>query len=115
MTLDNLKHSAILTTFFKMADDNDLMGATEFIKGEFTSLRSFCLANFDSLCYLSLRSNVTASAIKYLNQLLLCVIEYFLILLNLQQVIYLLKCSFSLIYCYFLKNITFIIIFARKI
>ncbi len=50
MTLDNLKHSAILTTFFKMADDNDLMGATEFIKGEFTSLRSFCLANFDSLC-----------------------------------------------------------------
>ncbi len=50
MTLDNLKHSPILTTFFKMADDYDLIGATEFIKGEFTLLRSFCLANFDSLC-----------------------------------------------------------------
>lgn len=35
MTLDNLKHSAILTTLFKMADDNDLIGASEFIKGEF--------------------------------------------------------------------------------
>uniref|UniRef100_A0A672JVX3 protein-tyrosine-phosphatase n=1 Tax=Sinocyclocheilus grahami TaxID=75366 RepID=A0A672JVX3_SINGR len=49
MTLDNLKHSATLTPLFKMADDNDLIGATEFVKGELTLLRSFCLANFDSL------------------------------------------------------------------
>ncbi|XP_016137777.1 dual specificity protein phosphatase CDC14A-like [Sinocyclocheilus grahami] len=32
MTLDNLKHSATLTPLFKMADDNDLIGATEFVK-----------------------------------------------------------------------------------
>ncbi|XP_016317733.1 dual specificity protein phosphatase CDC14AB isoform X2 [Sinocyclocheilus anshuiensis] len=42
MTLDNLKHSAILTSLFKMADDNDLIGATEFIKDRlyFATLRS---------------------------------------------------------------------------
>ncbi|XP_043078999.1 dual specificity protein phosphatase CDC14AB isoform X5 [Puntigrus tetrazona] len=42
MTLDNLKHSAILSTLFKMADDNDLIGATEFIKDRlyFATLRS---------------------------------------------------------------------------
>ncbi|XP_052445148.1 dual specificity protein phosphatase CDC14AB isoform X5 [Carassius gibelio] len=42
MTLDNLKHSAILTTLFKMAEDNDLIGATEFIKDRlyFATLRS---------------------------------------------------------------------------
>ncbi|XP_058616157.1 dual specificity protein phosphatase CDC14AB isoform X4 [Onychostoma macrolepis] len=42
MTLDNLKHSVILTTLFKMADDNDLLGATEFIKDRlyFATLRS---------------------------------------------------------------------------
>lgn len=37
MTLDHLKHSAILSTLFKMADDSDLLGASEFIKG-----KSFC-------------------------------------------------------------------------
>ncbi|XP_067271899.1 dual specificity protein phosphatase CDC14AB isoform X4 [Pseudorasbora parva] len=42
MTLDNVKHSAILTTLFKMADDNDLIGASEFIKDRlyFATLRS---------------------------------------------------------------------------
>ncbi|KAG1945797.1 dual specificity protein phosphatase CDC14AB isoform X1 [Pimephales promelas] len=42
MTLDNLKHSAILTTLFKMADDYDLIGASEFIKDRlyFATLRS---------------------------------------------------------------------------
>lgn len=35
MTLEHLKHSAILTTLFKMAEDGDLIGASEFIKGEF--------------------------------------------------------------------------------
>uniref|UniRef100_A0A8C2CVB6 Cell division cycle 14Ab n=1 Tax=Cyprinus carpio TaxID=7962 RepID=A0A8C2CVB6_CYPCA len=42
MTLDSLKHSAILTTLFQMADDNDLIGATEFIKDRlyFATLRS---------------------------------------------------------------------------
>ncbi|XP_036442105.1 dual specificity protein phosphatase CDC14AB isoform X4 [Colossoma macropomum] len=42
MTLDNLKHSAILSTLFKMADDNDLIGASEFIKDRlyFATLRS---------------------------------------------------------------------------
>nr|XP_005161774.1 dual specificity protein phosphatase CDC14AB isoform X4 [Danio rerio] len=42
MTLDNLKHSAILSTLFKMADDNDLLGASEFIKDRlyFATLRS---------------------------------------------------------------------------
>lgn len=34
MTLDHLKHSAILSTLFKMADDNDLLGASEFIRGK---------------------------------------------------------------------------------
>lgn len=34
MTLDSLKHSAILSTLFKMADDNELIGASEFIKGK---------------------------------------------------------------------------------
>jgi len=41
MTLDNLKHSAILTTLFKMADDYDLIGASEFIKGKYTFQRIF--------------------------------------------------------------------------
>ncbi|XP_062371578.1 dual specificity protein phosphatase CDC14AB [Sardina pilchardus] len=42
MTLDHLKHSAILSTLFKMADDNDLLGASEFIKERlyFATLRS---------------------------------------------------------------------------
>ncbi|XP_041913198.1 dual specificity protein phosphatase CDC14AB isoform X1 [Alosa sapidissima] len=42
MTLDHLKHSAILSTLFKMADDNDLIGASEFIKERlyFATLRS---------------------------------------------------------------------------
>ncbi|KAI4872945.1 hypothetical protein NFI96_023627 [Prochilodus magdalenae] len=42
MTLDNLKHSAILSTLFKMADDNDLIGASEFLKDRlyFATLRS---------------------------------------------------------------------------
>lgn len=34
MTLDHLKHSAILSSLFKMADDNDLIGASEFIRGK---------------------------------------------------------------------------------
>lgn len=55
MTLDTLKHSAILTTLFKMADDNDLIGASEFVKGEFKFLSRFSLDNFDSLCFLRLR------------------------------------------------------------
>ena len=33
MTLERLKHSAILSTLFKMTDDVDVMGASEFIKG----------------------------------------------------------------------------------
>uniref|UniRef100_A0A8C1LK45 Vascular cell adhesion molecule 1b n=1 Tax=Cyprinus carpio TaxID=7962 RepID=A0A8C1LK45_CYPCA len=42
MTLDTLKHSAILTTLFKMADDNDLIGASEFVKDRlyFATLRT---------------------------------------------------------------------------
>ncbi|XP_066503533.1 dual specificity protein phosphatase CDC14AB isoform X2 [Hoplias malabaricus] len=42
MTLDNLKHSAFLSTLFKMADDDDLKGASEFIKDRlyFATLRS---------------------------------------------------------------------------
>ncbi|XP_016131548.1 dual specificity protein phosphatase CDC14AB isoform X3 [Sinocyclocheilus grahami] len=42
MTLDTLKHSAILTTLFKMADENDLIGAAEFVKDRlyFATLRS---------------------------------------------------------------------------
>ncbi|XP_051978042.1 dual specificity protein phosphatase CDC14AB isoform X1 [Xyrauchen texanus] len=42
MTLDNVKHSAILTTLFKMAEENDLIGASEFIKDQlyFATLRS---------------------------------------------------------------------------
>ncbi|XP_051980019.1 dual specificity protein phosphatase CDC14AB-like isoform X3 [Xyrauchen texanus] len=42
MTLDNVKHSAILKTFFKMEVDNDLKGASEFIKDRlyFATLRS---------------------------------------------------------------------------
>ncbi|KAI1891928.1 hypothetical protein AGOR_G00148760 [Albula goreensis] len=42
MTLDSLKHSAILSTLFKMADDNELIGASEFIKDRlyFATLRS---------------------------------------------------------------------------
>ncbi|XP_031430079.1 dual specificity protein phosphatase CDC14AB isoform X2 [Clupea harengus] len=42
MTLDHLKHSAILSTLFKMADDNDLIGASEFIRDRlyFATLRS---------------------------------------------------------------------------
>uniref|UniRef100_A0A3B4EAJ4 Cell division cycle 14A n=1 Tax=Pygocentrus nattereri TaxID=42514 RepID=A0A3B4EAJ4_PYGNA len=42
MTLDNLKHSTILSTLFKMADDNDLLGASEFIQDRlyFATLRS---------------------------------------------------------------------------
>ncbi|XP_050950207.1 dual specificity protein phosphatase CDC14AB isoform X3 [Labeo rohita] len=42
MTLDNFKHSAILTSLLKMSDDNDLIGASEFIKDRlyFATLRS---------------------------------------------------------------------------
>ncbi|XP_061094475.1 dual specificity protein phosphatase CDC14AB isoform X1 [Conger conger] len=42
MTLDSLKHSAILSSLFKMADDNELIGASEFIKDRlyFATLRS---------------------------------------------------------------------------
>ncbi|KAL1023192.1 hypothetical protein UPYG_G00037500 [Umbra pygmaea] len=42
MTLDSLKHSAILSTLFKMADDIELIGASEFIKDRlyFATLRS---------------------------------------------------------------------------
>ncbi|XP_057181315.1 dual specificity protein phosphatase CDC14AB isoform X3 [Triplophysa rosa] len=42
MTLEHLKHSAILTTLFQMAEDSDLMGASEFIKDRlyFATLRS---------------------------------------------------------------------------
>ncbi|XP_030647238.1 dual specificity protein phosphatase CDC14AB isoform X2 [Chanos chanos] len=42
MSLDNLKHSAILSTLFKMAEDNDLIGACEFMKDRlyFATLRS---------------------------------------------------------------------------
>lgn len=34
MTLDRFKHSAILSTLLKMADDVELIGAHEFIKGK---------------------------------------------------------------------------------
>ncbi|XP_065101188.1 dual specificity protein phosphatase CDC14AB isoform X3 [Paramisgurnus dabryanus] len=42
MTLDHLKHSAILNTLFKMTEDTDLIGASEFIKDRlyFATLRS---------------------------------------------------------------------------
>ncbi|XP_046906041.1 dual specificity protein phosphatase CDC14AB isoform X2 [Hypomesus transpacificus] len=42
MTLERLKHSAILSTLFKMTDDVDVMGASEFIKERlyFATLRS---------------------------------------------------------------------------
>uniref|UniRef100_A0A4W5RL93 Cell division cycle 14Ab n=1 Tax=Hucho hucho TaxID=62062 RepID=A0A4W5RL93_9TELE len=42
MTLDNLKHSPILSTLFKMADDVELIGACELIKDRlyFATLRS---------------------------------------------------------------------------
>uniref|UniRef100_A0A671SX19 Dual specificity protein phosphatase CDC14A-like n=1 Tax=Sinocyclocheilus anshuiensis TaxID=1608454 RepID=A0A671SX19_9TELE len=42
MTLDTLKHSAILTTLFKMADENYVIGAAEFVKDRlyFATLRS---------------------------------------------------------------------------
>ncbi|XP_026786229.1 dual specificity protein phosphatase CDC14AB isoform X1 [Pangasianodon hypophthalmus] len=42
MTLDHLKHTAILSPLYKMADDNDLIGASEFIKDRlyFATLRS---------------------------------------------------------------------------
>ncbi|XP_073699726.1 dual specificity protein phosphatase CDC14AB [Garra rufa] len=42
MTLDNFKHSAILTSLLKMSDDNDLIGASEFVKDRlyFATLRS---------------------------------------------------------------------------
>ncbi|XP_014071490.2 dual specificity protein phosphatase CDC14AB isoform X4 [Salmo salar] len=42
MPLDSLKHSAILSTLFKMADDIELIGASEFIKDRlyFATLRS---------------------------------------------------------------------------
>ncbi|XP_072516123.1 dual specificity protein phosphatase CDC14AB isoform X2 [Salminus brasiliensis] len=42
MTLDNLRHSAILSTLFKMADDHALVGASEFMKDRlyFATLRS---------------------------------------------------------------------------
>lgn len=35
MTLEHLKHSVIISSLVKMADDNDLIGASEFIKGKF--------------------------------------------------------------------------------
>lgn len=34
MNLDRITHSTILSTLFKMADDNELIGASEFIKGK---------------------------------------------------------------------------------
>ncbi|MCJ8737620.1 hypothetical protein PDJAM_G00026170 [Pangasius djambal] len=42
MTLDHLKHTATLSPLYKMADDNDLIGASEFIKDRlyFATLRS---------------------------------------------------------------------------
>uniref|UniRef100_A0A8B9LEN0 Cell division cycle 14Ab n=1 Tax=Astyanax mexicanus TaxID=7994 RepID=A0A8B9LEN0_ASTMX len=42
MSLDHLKHSAILSTLFKMADDSELLGASEFMKDRlyFATLRS---------------------------------------------------------------------------
>ncbi|KAL2089283.1 hypothetical protein ACEWY4_013971 [Coilia grayii] len=42
MTLDHLKHSAILTNLFKMEEDGDLKGASEFIRNRlyFATLRS---------------------------------------------------------------------------
>ncbi|KAJ7993267.1 hypothetical protein DPEC_G00270670 [Dallia pectoralis] len=42
MTLDSLKHSAVLSTLFKMADDIELIGASELIKDRlyFATLRS---------------------------------------------------------------------------
>uniref|UniRef100_A0A8C7SFL6 Cell division cycle 14Ab n=1 Tax=Oncorhynchus mykiss TaxID=8022 RepID=A0A8C7SFL6_ONCMY len=42
MPLDSLKHSAILSTLFKMADDIELIGASEFIKDRlyFATIRS---------------------------------------------------------------------------
>ncbi|XP_066548666.1 dual specificity protein phosphatase CDC14AB isoform X2 [Amia ocellicauda] len=42
MTLDSLKHSPILSTLFKMADDHELLGASEFIKDRlyFATLRN---------------------------------------------------------------------------
>ncbi|KAM4629390.1 dual specificity protein phosphatase CDC14AB isoform 2-T2 [Polymixia lowei] len=42
MTLDALKHSSVLSTLFKMADEIELMGAAEFIKDRlyFATLRS---------------------------------------------------------------------------
>uniref|UniRef100_A0A8C9SL16 Cell division cycle 14Ab n=1 Tax=Scleropages formosus TaxID=113540 RepID=A0A8C9SL16_SCLFO len=42
MTLDSLNHSPLLTTFFKMGEDSELLGASEFIKDRlyFATLRS---------------------------------------------------------------------------
>ncbi|XP_039623231.1 dual specificity protein phosphatase CDC14AB isoform X2 [Polypterus senegalus] len=42
MNLDHLKHSALLSILFKMADDNELIGASEFIKDRlyFATLRN---------------------------------------------------------------------------
>nr|XP_015194787.1 PREDICTED: dual specificity protein phosphatase CDC14A isoform X2 [Lepisosteus oculatus] len=42
MNLDSLKHSTLLSTLFKMADDNELLGASEFIKDRlyFATLRN---------------------------------------------------------------------------
>uniref|UniRef100_A0A8C4S787 protein-tyrosine-phosphatase n=1 Tax=Erpetoichthys calabaricus TaxID=27687 RepID=A0A8C4S787_ERPCA len=42
MNLDQLKHSALLSILFKMADDNELIGASEFIKDRlyFATLRN---------------------------------------------------------------------------
>ncbi|XP_060797203.1 dual specificity protein phosphatase CDC14AB isoform X2 [Neoarius graeffei] len=42
MTLEHLKHSAVFSPFFKMADHNDLLGASEFMKDRlyFATLRS---------------------------------------------------------------------------
>ncbi|XP_053489974.1 dual specificity protein phosphatase CDC14AB isoform X1 [Ictalurus furcatus] len=42
MTIEHLKHPAILSSLFKMADDNDLTGASEFLKDRlyFATLRS---------------------------------------------------------------------------
>lgn len=43
MTIEHLKHPAILSYLFKMADDNDLTGASEFLKGKFVVLNAVSL------------------------------------------------------------------------
>lgn len=63
MPLDSLKHSAILSTLFKMADDIELIGASEFIKGKWKSgscVNLLTLTNSYQVCQLN---NVSISPI----------------------------------------------------